>query len=49
MLSDGAAKVSAVAQDVGYESEAACSRAFKKLVGASPAGWRRQSTDTTPV
>ena len=31
MLSDGAAKVSAVAQDVGYESEAAFSRAFKKL------------------
>ena len=30
MLSDGAAKVSAVAQDVGYESEAAFSRAFKK-------------------
>ena len=46
MLSDGAAKVSAVAQDVGYESEAAFSRAFKKLVGTSPAAWRRQSTDT---
>ena len=45
MLSDGAAKVSAVAQDVGYESEAAFSRAFKKLAGSSPAAWRRQSTD----
>jgi AraC-like DNA-binding protein len=45
MLSDGAAKVSAVAQDVGYESEAAFSRAFKKLVGTAPAAWRRQSTD----
>jgi len=43
MLSDGAAKVSSVAQDVGYESEAAFSRAFKKLVGTSPSAWRRRS------
>lgn len=41
MLSDGAAKVSSVALDVGYESEAAFSRAFKKTVGSSPATWRR--------
>lgn len=47
MLSDGAAKVSAVAQDVGYESEAAFSRAFKKLAGRSPAAWRRQSSGAT--
>jgi AraC-like DNA-binding protein len=26
---------------VGYESEAAFSRAFKKLVGGAPATWRR--------
>jgi uncharacterized protein (DUF2461 family) len=26
---------------VGYESEAAFSRAFKKLVGEAPAAWRR--------
>ncbi len=44
MLADGAAKVSAVAQDVGYDSEAAFSRAFKKFVGTSPAAWRQQST-----
>ena len=30
-----------VAAAVGYESEAAFSRAFKKLVGESPATWRR--------
>ena len=30
-----------VAAQVGYESEAAFSRAFKKLVGAPPAEWRR--------
>ena len=34
--------VAAVADAVGYESEAAFSRAFKKLVGRSPATWRRQ-------
>jgi AraC-like DNA-binding protein len=44
MLSDGEAKVSAVALDVGYESEAAFSRAFKKTVGSSPAAWRRRAT-----
>jgi AraC-like DNA-binding protein len=33
--------VAAVATAVGYESEAAFSRAFKKLVGQAPATWRR--------
>jgi AraC-like DNA-binding protein len=33
--------VSGVASAVGYESEAAFSRAFKKLVGEAPATWRR--------
>jgi AraC-like DNA-binding protein len=43
-LSDDVAKVSAVALNVGYRSEAAFSRAFKAVVGTSPAGWRRQQT-----
>jgi AraC-like DNA-binding protein len=30
-----------VAAAIGYESEAAFSRAFKKLVGEAPATWRR--------
>jgi AraC-like DNA-binding protein len=34
--------IAAVADAVGYESEAAFSRAFKKLVGQSPAAWRRR-------
>jgi AraC-like DNA-binding protein len=38
--------VAAVAGAVGYESEAAFSRAFKKLVGQAPATWRRA---TVPV
>ena len=39
-LADGNAKIAAIAQDVGYESEAAFSRAFKKTVGQSPSEWR---------
>jgi len=35
------AKVVEVAQEVGYESEAAFSRAFRRAVGESPAAWRR--------
>lgn len=39
-LADSASKVQAVAQDVGYESEAAFSRAFKRVVGVTPKAWR---------
>jgi len=42
LLSDGAG-VAAVAESVGYEPEAAFSRAFKKLVGEAPGTWRGQS------
>ncbi len=41
-LADGLG-VAAVAERVGYESEAAFSRAFKKLVGQAPGTWRRLS------
>lgn len=41
LLANGAASVSVVGFEVGYESEAAFSRAFKKLVGISPAAWRK--------
>jgi AraC-like DNA-binding protein len=40
LLADGATKVAAVGREIGYESEAAFSRAFKKTVGMSPAAWR---------
>jgi len=47
MLCDTGAKVSTVALDVGYQSEAAFSRAFKVLMGTSPATWqRRQRTSS---
>lgn len=41
LLRRGHAKVAAVAQEVGYDSEAAFARAFKRLVGQPPAAWRR--------
>jgi AraC-like DNA-binding protein len=41
LLADGQAKVSAVGHQVGYASEAAFSRAFKKVTGAPPSAWRR--------
>ena len=46
-LEDGTASVSAVAGTVGYESEAAFCRAFKKVTGLTPAAWRsrRRSQD----
>ena len=40
LLAEGG-QVASVAAAVGYESEAAFSRAFKKLVGQAPATWRR--------
>jgi AraC-like DNA-binding protein len=41
-LLDGSTKVAAVAREVGYESEAAFSRAFKRLTGSAPTAWRRR-------
>lgn len=40
LLSRAGAKVAAVAAEVGYGSEAAFSRAFKKATGVSPGSWR---------
>ena len=39
----GGAKVLEAAYGVGYDSEAAFSRAFKRMVGVSPAAWRDRS------
>jgi AraC-like DNA-binding protein len=41
LLRDGKAKVATVGEEVGYDSEAAFSRAFKKATGKSPAAWRK--------
>ena len=41
LLTQSSDNVARVAAAVGYESEAAFSRAFKKVVGMPPAAWRR--------
>jgi len=40
-LGERGAKVAAVAQEVGYDSEAAFSKAFKRAVGSAPGAYRR--------
>jgi AraC-like DNA-binding protein len=42
-LRDGNASILRVATDVGYESEAAFNRAFKRELGLPPAAWRRRA------
>jgi AraC-like DNA-binding protein len=44
LLRDTPSKVLDVAQEVGYESEAAFSRAFRRVVGQSPGAWRAGRT-----
>jgi len=41
LLRDTNAKLTEVALNVGYESEAAFSRAFKRIAGSSPGAWRK--------
>ena len=41
LLRDTSAKLVEISLGVGYESEAAFSRAFKREVGVSPGAWRR--------
>ncbi len=40
LLTPGRAKVATIAASVGYESEAAFSRAFKRATGVAPGAWR---------
>jgi AraC-like DNA-binding protein len=40
LLVQSGAKISAIAAEVGYDSEAAFSRAFKKATGLAPGAWR---------
>jgi len=42
LLAETTRKVAAVALEVGYDSEAAFSREFKKAAGVPPAAWRRR-------
>jgi transcriptional regulator GlxA family with amidase domain len=40
LLTQSAAKVATIGAEVGYDSEAAFSRAFKKATGIAPGTWR---------
>jgi AraC-like DNA-binding protein len=48
LLRSGRQTVAAIAADVGYDSEAAFSRAFKRELGMSPAAWRRVPETSVP-
>jgi AraC-like DNA-binding protein len=48
LLRDSTRGLAEIAARVGYESEAAFSRAFKREFGASPAAWRRGPRALTP-
>jgi AraC-like DNA-binding protein len=41
LLSGSNANLASIAAKIGYESEAAFSRAFKKMIGVPPSEWRR--------
>jgi AraC-like DNA-binding protein len=41
LLREGTASIQQIAARVGYESEAAFNRAFKRATGSPPAAWRR--------
>jgi AraC-like DNA-binding protein len=43
-LREGHERIAQIASAVGYESEAAFSRAFKRQFGTSPVSWRRQES-----
>jgi len=49
LLRAGNRAVAAIAADVGYESEAAFNRAFKRELGATPAAWRRSQAGPKPA
>jgi AraC-like DNA-binding protein len=46
LLRQSGSSIAAIALEVGYQSEAAFSRAFRRTVGAPPAAWRRQQAGT---
>jgi AraC-like DNA-binding protein len=45
LLTGSTINVAGIATRIGYESEAAFSRAFKKMIGVAPSAWRRATLD----
>jgi AraC-like DNA-binding protein len=48
LLGQSDAKVAAIGAEVGYDSEAAFSRAFKKATGLAPGAWREARRTARP-
>jgi AraC-like DNA-binding protein len=46
MMRDGARNIQDVATSVGYDSEAAFNRAFKRATGSPPAAWRKSASSS---
>ena len=49
MLETGTVNVAQVSSAVGYQSEAAFNRAFKREVGLAPGTWRRGHGASRPI
>jgi AraC-like DNA-binding protein len=49
MLTSRASSIARIGANVGYESEAAFSRAFKRSTGLSPAAWRAQALSSPTI
>lgn len=49
MLAVGTRSMARIAEDVGYESEASFSRAFKRFTGTPPSHWRKRAGAGLPM
>jgi AraC-like DNA-binding protein len=49
MLRTGTARLGRIAEEVGYESETAFNRAFKREHGVSPNRWRNRADTAGPA
>jgi len=49
LLRESNRNVMAIALEVGYDSEAAFSRAFRRIVGMPPAAWRKAHANAAPL
>lgn len=49
LLRGSNAQLASIAQDVGYQTDTAFSRAFRREFGAPPAAWRRSQATREPV
>ena len=49
LLTRSTAPLARIAEDVGYQTDTAFSRAFRREFGAPPAAWRRSHTTREPA